>query len=186
MHRRLEEAVWTITQRALRRWALWHKPVSRGGEMSSSHDRFHVQTRIGVCWEKREQPFPWPDNQRMLGISNEYCGQQAKITPNHYNLDLVVTWERRENSVFWNKSIIMKKYKIVKQRNNLLLDMWSFRYLKGGIKGKHIRMQEFFKDFFVNCVGGACIWAHACVGTSKWKDVKLWGITVCVIYSRRL
>lgn len=59
--------------------------------MSSSHDRFQVQTRIGVCWEEREQPFPRPDNQRMMGISNECCGQQAKITPNHYNLDLVVT-----------------------------------------------------------------------------------------------
>lgn len=41
----------------------------------------------------------------------------------------------------------MKKYKNGKQRNNLLLDMSSFRYLKGGIKGKHIRMQEFLKIF---------------------------------------
>lgn len=160
MQRRLEEGGWTITQRALRRWALWHKPVSRGGEMSLSHDRFQVQTRIGVCWEEREQPFPQPDNQRMMGISNECCGQQAKITPNHYNLDLVVTWERRENSVFWNKSIIMKKYKNGKQRNNLLLDMSSFRYLKGGIKGKHIRMQEFFKDFFLSCVRGVHAYEH--------------------------
>lgn len=55
------------------------KPVSRGGEISASHGRFQVQTRIGVCWEEREQPFPQPDNQRMMGIPDECCGQQAKI-----------------------------------------------------------------------------------------------------------
>lgn len=71
------------------------KPVSKGGEISISHDRFQVQTRTGVCWEEREQPFPQPDNQRVMGISDECCGQQAKIAPNPYNLALVVTRKRR-------------------------------------------------------------------------------------------
>lgn len=79
-----------------------------------------------------------------MGIPDEGCGRQAKITPNHFNLDLVVTRERRENSVFWSEGIIMEKCKNGKQRNNSLLDMSSFQYLKGEIKGKHIRMQEFF------------------------------------------
>lgn len=96
----------------------------------------------------------------MMGIPDEGRGQQAKITPNHFNLDVVVTIERRGNSVFWSGGIIMEKCKNGKQRNNSLLDMSSFRYLKGSIKGKHIRMQKFFLKIFFNCVG---VHAYECM-----------------------
>lgn len=112
MHRLTERRglVWSITPRALRRRdSVSHKPVSIGREVSTSPDRFQVQTRAWVCWEEENNLCLRVTTRGWWESLMSAWDQEAQNAHNQYTLDFWVTRERWANSVFGTERVILPK-----------------------------------------------------------------------------